>query len=78
MKSACTRTLCLNNTHLKHWEMAGHARSPLLKASKKSRELACVDFLTLAIILVVLSNAKLLQIAFLKQDADLSSRMSAI
>jgi hypothetical protein len=67
MKSACTGTLCLNNTHLKHWEKAGHGRNPLL-----NRELVGVDFLTLVNILVALSNTDLLQIAFLRQDADLS------
>lgn len=72
MKSACTRTLCLNNTHLKHWEKAGYGRSPLLNASTESSELVGVDFLTLVNILVALSNTKLLHIALLKQDTDLS------
>lgn len=37
-----------------------------------------MDFLTPVNTLVGLSNAKLLPTAFLKQDADLSSRTSAI
>lgn len=60
MKSACTRTLCSNNTHLKHWEKAGHGRSPLLNVSTESGELVSVNFLTLVNILVFLSNTKLL------------------